>query len=448
MTLGPDWVAPQEGHDWVDEDVLRATAWLRSFVPAAQMEQRLAAVREHLMMARNSWLQGGQAPSHNRTDVAAWHILQAETFAAGRRYWRPDDAVRIAPYLKRIGLELDRLRAIPGAEDRAARLMMGERRQPEAAIYELLVALAWSRHGWNVTFVPEERGQQTPDLRVSQPRRRWSVECKRLMPAQYTTREKARGVALAEPVHRLSEDIGRSLVMQVRFKVELALVPDDYLAAKLHEAAGDSQFIREWSDEIADVRLFPPTWALLRKVMARDDIAFGSSRMIELFCGRYEHQADHSFSGRWRPAAAHPFFAHTLYHGSVVSWTSSAFEAHRQKARHFRQVVHNAERQLDRDRPGVIHVGVETFGAHMIDAFRHVQNLIEAGEYRPDNPRLRWVYGNYFSPEVTTDPNESWAVDETMAPYRIGRHRTAWPLPGHLLISPDEENHPGVHWDR
>jgi hypothetical protein len=448
MTSNPDWTAPDAGHDWVDEDILRATGWLRSFVPEAQMERRLDASRAYLMRARENWLAGGNAPSHDRSDVAAWHLLQAETFASGRRYWRPDDAVRVAPYLRRIGLELDRLRAVPGADERAARIMTDERRQPEAAIYELLVALAWSRHGWDVEFVPENRAYSTPDLRVSKPRRRWSVECKRLMPARYTTLEKARGMALAEPVHRLSERLGRALVMQVRYKVELADVPDAYLEEKLLEADAGSHQGYEWSDALADVRLLSPTWALLRKVMAKDDVAYGSSRMIELFCGHYEHQADHSFSGRWRPSATHPFFAHTLYHGSVVSWTSNAFAASRQKARHFRQVVHNAERQLDVDRPGVVHVGVETFGSHMIDAFRHLQNDVEARVYTPDNPRLRWVYGNYFSPEVSTDPNETWALDETMAPYRIGRHRTPWPLPGHLLVSPDDENHPGVHWSR
>lgn len=448
MARGPDWTAPRQGNDWRDENVARAVAWLKGFVPAIEMERRLEAARDFLMASRANWLEGGHAPSHDRADAAAWHVLQGDTFAVDRRYWLPDDSVRIVPFLTRIGMELDRIRAIPGADERAARLMTRERRQPEPAIYELLVALAWSRHGWDVTFVPEDRRHPTPDLRVAKPRRHWSVECKRLMPAQYSVGERARGMALAERVHQLSERSSRAIAMQVRYKIELQHVRDDYLEAKLAEALLENSAQREWTDEVADVRIFPPTWSLLRRVMARDDISYGSSRMIELFCGQYVHQADHSFSGRWRPSETHQFHATALYHGSVVSWVSNAFAAQRQKARHFRQVVAHAERQLDTDRPGVVHVGVETMGAHTTDAFRHIQNLMEAHDFRPSNPRLRWVYGNYFSPELTTDPNETWAMDETMAPYKIGRHRTAWPLPGHLLVSPDDENNPGVHWDR
>ena len=42
---------------------------------------------------------------------------------------------------------------------------------------------------------------------------------------------------------------------------------------------------------------------------------------------------------------------------------------------------------------------------------------------------------------------EAWAMVETVAPYRVGSHRTVWPLPGHLLVSPENEAREGVHWD-
>lgn len=448
MARGPDWIAPREGHDWRDEDLLRAVAWLKSLVPVQEMERRIDLAREALMVAREDWLQGGSAPSHDRADAAAWMVFQGETFGDDRRYSLIDEAARIAPYLIRLGQELDVLRAIPGAEERAARMLTRDRRQPEPGLYELLVALAWRRHGWNVAFVPEDRRHPTPDLRVEKPRRRWSIECKRLMPAQYTVLERARGMALAEPVHCFCRAEARSTVVHVIYNVELTLVPDNYLVERLQTAIRLNQPMFEWKDEVAQGRVFGPAWPLLRKVMAHDDVFYGSSRMIELFTGAYEYQADHSFSGDWRPSETHLFHAHTIYRGSVVSWMSNAFDAKRQKARHFKQVIAHAERQLDEDRPGVVHVGVESFGGHMTDAFRHFRNLIEAAEYQPQNRRLRWVYGNYFAPEVSTDPDETWGFDESVSPYRIGRHHTAWPLPNHLLVSPEEGMREGVHWDR
>ncbi len=441
---GPNWIAPREGQDWRDDDVLAATAWLKSFVPAAEMERRADATRARLTGALESWRNGETAAAYDPADAAAWWVLQGETFGDGRTWSVPDGMVRTVPYLTRIGRELDRLRAIPGADERAARLMTRERGAVEPAIYELLVALAWSRHGWTTAFVPEIRGgPPTPDLLVSQPRRRWAVECKRVTNSAYARNERDHGLALATPVHRLSERLGRSVVVEVAYKVELQIIPADYLETRVAEAF-EGGF--RWNDDIAEGRLRPPNWRLVREVMAQDDVFYGTSRMIELVAGRYDHEADHSFSGRWRPAEERPFYASTLYHASVVTWISTALQARMHKARHFRQLIAGAERQLPTDRPGVVHIGTETVGGRAVDALRHLRNMMEAHAYEPVNPRFRWVYGNYFAPEVTTRRDETWAIDESMAPYRIGQHNTAWPLPDHLLVSDEDGFRAGMHF--
>jgi len=441
----PDWIAPRTGHDWRDEDVRAAVNWLKSFVPATEMDARLDAQRGHLANSLEAWKQGEHADAFDPSDAAAWWIIQGEAFAAGRESFVPDAMVRSVPYLKRLGLELARLRSIPGAEDRAARLMMGDRRQPEPGIYELLVALAWSRHGWDTRFVQEVRGgPPTPDLHASQGNRRWAIECKRLMPSAYAINERQLGLALAEPVHRLRERRNTSFVLTVDFKIELQDVPAEYLVDRVEAAFVEKR--AAWSDEVSTGAIAAPTWPLVRRVMAHDDVFYGSSRMIELVSGSYNHEADHSFSARWRPAKKRPIYAHTIYQTSVVTWTSSSPAAIRHKAKHFRQVVAKAERQLPPDRPGVVHVGVETVGGRDVNTLRHVRNMVEAYQFMPANPRLRWVYANYFRPELTTDRNETWALTESMAPYRIGRHATPWPLPDHLLVSEEAESDPGLRF--
>lgn len=441
---GPNWIAPRQGHDWRDEDVLAAVGWLKSFVPAAEMERRIEAARARLNLALESWRNGEGADTHDPADAAAWWVLQGESFGDGRRWTVPDAMVRTVPYLTRLGRELERLRAIPGAEERAARLMTGERGAVEPGIYELLVALAWSRHGWNTEFVPEIRGGlPTPDLHVSQPRRRWAVECKRVTNSAYARNERTHGMALAAPVHRLSERRRSPFVVRVAYKVELQDVAADYLEARVTEALANGL---HWDDEVAEGIIVPPRWALLQRVLAHDDVFYGSSRMIELVSGAYDHQADHSFSARWRPARTRPFYATAVSHASVVTWISTSPQARLHKARHFRQLIAGAERQLPPDRPGVVHIGTETVGGRATDALRHFRNMMEAAQYDPVNPRFRWVYGNYFAPEVTTRRDETWAIDESMAPYRIGRHNTAWPLPDHLLVSDEAGFRPGMHF--
>ncbi len=443
---GPDWIASRAGQDWYDEDVLRATGWLRSFVPARELELRLDQVRASLLAARVAWQAGEDPALYDPGDAAAWYILQAETFAIDRKLWIPEWAVQIVPFIKRLGKELERLQSVRGVEDRVARMMISDRRQPASGIYELLVALAYRRRGWtDVAFVPETRGSgRTPDLLVSRPRKRWAVECKRVTASAYARREKARGRALAAPIHALSLQTGRSLVVEIQYRTPLSQVPDEYLVERVRQLLDEPS--RMWSDEVAAGQVRPVTWRLARKVLDEDVVYFGSSRMVEILTGRFVHEADYSLSAKWRPDPERPFYADAVYHASVVSWTSLSFEALNQKSGHFRKILADADGQLPRDRPGVVHIGIDSLGTPEIGEARHTKNVLEAMMFEPSNPRFRWAYANYFVPELTTRRDESWALTETMAPYRIGRHGTAWPLPGHMLLSPEAESRPGVHW--
>jgi hypothetical protein len=146
------------------------------------MEHRLEAVKTFLVAARERMREGVPTDLFDPADTAAWYILQAETFATDRAFWTPEGVMRAVPLLIRIGKELPLLLSIKDVEERAARIMLRERRQPDGGIYELLVALAYRRGGWHrVEFVPETPGRgRTPDLNVFRKGSRWAVECKRL----------------------------------------------------------------------------------------------------------------------------------------------------------------------------------------------------------------------------------------------------------------------------
>jgi len=386
------------------------------------------------------------APLFDPADTIAWYVFQAETFATDRAFWTPDGVAEAVPYLTRLGKELQRLLTIPGIEERASRMMLAERRQPDGVLFELLVALAYRRGGWNVEFVPEVRGgARTPDLLVSRPRSHWAVECKRMTPSPYGTDERSRGAQIANPVHALALERYCSTKVIVKYKVEFSDIPDDYLAKAVEPAI--SRNSREiWDDEISTGIAEPINWSLARRILRNDYVYFGGSRMIEILCGSYFHHAEHSMSAKWRPWGDRPDYADAVYHASVVSWISGSSEARRKKTRHFKRIVAGAERQLPSDVPGVVHVGIDSkIGSD--DFSRHILNHMYARDFSLTNSRLRWIYGNYFVPEQTTRKNESWAFTETMVPYRVGRHRTRWPLPNHYLVIPIGEGRQGVHWD-
>jgi hypothetical protein len=113
--IDPDWTAPRTGHDWRDDELMLAVAWLKSFVPRHDMERRLDAAKAFLVAARGKMREGIQVPLFDPADTAAWYILQAETFASDRTFWTPEGAMRVAPFLTRIGKELPLLLSVKDA---------------------------------------------------------------------------------------------------------------------------------------------------------------------------------------------------------------------------------------------------------------------------------------------------------------------------------------------
>jgi len=445
MPAPPLWIAPRDNQDWRDEDTLNFLGWLEEHVYRSSWRRRLDAARATLLAAKDSWAAGERVSVFNPVDKIAFYAFQARAYAAGRKDWFEPEAFRIVPITRRLGQMLPLLRTIEGIDDRVARMLTTGRRQPDDALYELLVAGAYAVRGWKVVFQPEQPGvQQTPDLYVSRGRSRWAAECKRVGRGEYAAGEAEEGRRLAAPVHAMAADRGRSIVVIAEYNVELAEVPEDYLLRHLDalEWRGDPI---DWDDELGRGVAWNVIWGPLTHVLRHDDILFGSSRMIELAAGTYLPYADHDMQGRWTASQTHPFHAANVQQLSLVSWLSGSSEAARRKARHFKGVVGRASRQLPGDRPGVVHVGYETGGASPADTLRHMLNVLEISSFNPGESRLRWVYANYMSPEHTTAENESAALRESTAFYKVGRHATADPLPGHFLFGDDDEGTAGWH---
>lgn len=438
--------APLTGHDWVDHDVLRVTTWLKTFVPQEPWAKRW--INAEAFFLRGKQDSRGIAPLIDPTDEIAGYIFQAENFADGRVLTDPALAARIVPLFKRLGMDLRLLRDIGGVEDRISRLMLDEKGNAHSGLFELLVALAYRRSGWEkVSFVPEERGQRKrPDLTAKNARNRRQIECKFMSPSTYARDEKTLGYEIAARFHAAAIEMSASYVVDVVFKTELGNIPVDHLALKL--ALIDRRGRHKWDDAASAGFIIPANFGALNKVLERDDIYYGSSRMIELLTGWTDHNAMFSLDAKWRPADTRPLYADAVYQASVVRWRSESIEALKKRARHFRSVIASADLQLTDQTPGIVHVGFDATMGRSTESFRNFQNLFASKDYRRAGSRLRWVFGNYLSPEATTRPNETWAVDETRVPYKIGRHRIANPLPNAMLIVPeDSEVRAGAHWD-
>lgn len=403
-------------------------------------------VRHVFDAGRQAWAAGERGSIFDPKDGIAWYVFQAHAYAAARQDWFEPEAFRITPIFRRLGQLLPQLKSISGISDRIPRLMGAGKGQPDDGLFELLVAGAYKSRSWKVVeFVPEQPGvSKTHDITVSSGRRRWAIECKRVNRSGYEAAEYEHGLRLAKPVHDLCRERSRSLVTEVIYQVELSEVPDSYLAEHA-EAFIDDPRCDRWLDSLGQGQVRYIDWSHTRAVLEFDDVFFGSSRMVELLTGAYAPYVDHSVVADWIPAAQRPFHATAMSRASVVSWRSDSTDAAKRKARHFRALVAKAEEQLPDEYPGIVHVGYEARDGNSVDNLRHKLNSMEMKTFVPSDSQLRWVYGNYLSPEHTNARNESCAISETTATYKIGKHFTRSPLPNHLLFDSRRGN-PGTHW--
>ncbi len=247
-------------------------------------------------------------------------------------------------------------------------------------------------------------------------------------------------------VHQAASAAKRSVVVFARFAAELMDLPETYLAERVIQFL-DHRKAYGWNDEGGQGLATEVIWGPLLEILRRDDIYFGSSRMIQLLLGRYVPRVDFSVEGEWIPAESRPFHATSISRVSLVGWASTSSEAARRKAQHFRGIVGRASDQLPGDRHGVIHVGYEALGGNFVDDLRHQLNREEIRTFDARESKLRWVYGNFFMPEHVTARNESAALSETTAWYPVGDSGVDQPLPDHMLFT-DEDGAPGSHFDR
>lgn len=442
------WIAQRHGQDWRDGDVLAAADWLEGLVPPSEWAARAAATEATFQAAKAQWAEGRRVPLFNPADTVAWYLHQARRY--GDPNLRPDffmpEGYRISPMMRRIGQLLPEFMRIGGAEDRAARLMTENLSQPDDGIYELLVAGAYARRGWDsVDFVPEAPGgvEKRQDLIVARPRSSWAVECKRSGRSDYGRDERLAGQRMAERAHAMSRDAGRSLIVLGRYREELHLLGDDYLVEKVERFFGGDVPL-EWDDAGGDGVVLDVEWGRLHSVLLHDDIFFGSTRMVELLLGTYEPSIDFTMEGSWEPGEDRPLHATWVDHVSLVTWLSGSDEAARRKARHFRGLVSQAAAQLPGDRPGVVHVGYEEVGGNTADGRRLRLNTEEMRTFDPAATNLKMVYSNYFMNELVTSRMESAAVTETLAWNPIGGYSGRGPIPAHMLFM-DQDGTPGSH---
>lgn len=160
-----------KGHEtWIIE-AKKALAFLIQSMGENEWEKRRAAVVAYfnsipnLLPNKNHTTESARsrkpyAPYAMYDDWMAWYMYLVESLVDRPACDEPMQSARIYPFFSTIGRHIEDLKSIGGINDRIETLLNKKRNQPDACLYEIVVALTYIRNGWKVDFIPETPGQK------------------------------------------------------------------------------------------------------------------------------------------------------------------------------------------------------------------------------------------------------------------------------------------------
>ena len=386
------WISPdifdvdQKPEGWADDpDLRKGVEWLLSFVkPDDWKKRRFAALQRFVDSTVGiSDDPTGKGRFFDERDQFAWYLFLGQAFLDHPTIYDFIYGSRVVPVLTSIGRDLELLKMVGGVEARVRRMVGPEKGQPNACLFELLVAAAYRRAGAEVVFLEEKPGvTKTHDMDVSLGDITWAVECKRLEGGEYTEAERTRARELWFPIAQVFDTLGLNVLCSTDFLVELNSVPDEYLVRKAHDwLDAGGLFPLSWSDDISVGRLERLNLGPLQAVLETDSIAMNSTRMHELLTGRYKRNA-HIISSLRVKLASNPIYVDSCDAGCIFDWESRSDVAIDRKARDIFKRLADGCAQLPSGRPSIVHIGFEAVDGLDVEEVRYGK-VIRSGLSRP-----------------------------------------------------------------
>jgi len=404
-----------------DRDVRAALAWLASATgDAPAFHARLEHAQEAYRRFTASAVNLGQDPvfADIGPDVVAAYLAQAKSLLDDRRSYDLALASKTVPWVKQMGRNAALLNRIPGARERAARMLSvgAESVLPDSAMFELVIASNYAAEGLEVAFVDEAKGQaRTPDLRLSSGElpEPLFVECKRLGRGQYEQAEQARHRLLFRDVAELIDRRGLSVHIDVTYTRELVDVPETYLTDHLLQALSSRIATPDgypWKDEFGYGEIRRANLAAVRADIQDTSLYFGT-KLARLLSGRVVRETGYHLAAGADPDRRDPRYIDTIRYGSVITWQCIASSAIERKSRYVKSKLVEADRQLQGHGAAIAHLAMDAELACESSDQRRARNIDTIKAFAPKAVLLA-IYVHYLVPRISE--SHSWILDETV----------------------------------
>lgn len=408
-----------------DEDVRAALSWL------AEVSGAPAAFKRRLRQAQRAYTEytgdiahKGRDPSLSvlGPDIVASFFAQSQSMLDDRRSFDPALASRCIPWIKQIGANADALSNVPGAAERARRMLEDAATAPDGTVFELVMAGNYAAHGEDVILVPEQPGKsKTPDIHLAVEGRteRVAVECKRLRAGQYEVEERELQRGIFRRAAELIEKWRLSLHIDVNYVVELSYVPESYLADWLKRFLSATVIMPghyPWNDEFGSGEIRPANTAAVLEEIEDSSLYFGT-KFARMLSGNAVRENGYNLAAGLRPDVRDPRYFKGFEYGSVVTWQCTAPSAIDRKARHVKSKLAEAGRQVSTQRVGVIHLAMDAEPDCESSDLRRQRNMAVISEFRAESI-VAALYVHYIVPRISE--THAWLVDETVDKFSHG----------------------------
>lgn len=418
-----------------DAEVLAGLNWLATASGDAKgFWQRIEAAQRCYHLFTSALENLGRDPelTYLGPDVVASVLAQAKSLLDGRRTYDIALASRCIPWVKQIGVNASELARIPGAVERARRMLADQATAPDGPLLELVMGGNYAADGLDVAFVAEAPGQaKTPDLHLFLPAvaEPVAIELKRLRQGQYEQDERARHRQIFKRAAAIIDERRLSLHIDVSYTKELKHVPESYLAERLSRFLVSPLIMLgayPWRDEFGCGEIRPANLDAVLEDTRNSSLYFGT-KMARLLSGSEVRDSGYHLAASGVPDDRDPRFLNAFHYATVVTWQCMAAEAIEKKARHVKNKLVEAERQVRSDGIGIIHLAMDAEAGSESTDLRRERNKQAILEFQSEAV-LAALYVHYLVPRVPEA--HSWLVDETVDKFGVGRA----PLPPMMIF--------------
>ncbi|WP_162286919.1 hypothetical protein [Pantoea stewartii] len=218
--------------DWV-KNCKVTLDWFLSFIEPKDWDDRKKNVaryfksQQDFMLADNNSaaiaMEEERARIAFHEDWVAWYLYLIESIFERPVVEEIAQGSRIYPFFAAIGRHIKLSRKIKGIDVKINEVLNGKDNQPDATLFEIMIAITYARNGWQVEFIPETAKIKTPDLLVKKDGETFYVECKRQSKVtEYSEVERKEWRARWSKLIPALLYFDESVFIDVNFKTEIA----------------------------------------------------------------------------------------------------------------------------------------------------------------------------------------------------------------------------------